>query len=548
MRSPAYDGLRALLNRPDWGAARVFCAGNTAFHLSLLVAVSLATRILYLISPAGRSLSPDEAVFGLMALKIMALEEFPIYCWQAHYAGAPVSYAAALLFKVFGIGALSLRAPMLPLALATVVLCYFVYRRLAGPAFGFAAALFVVFCPYDMLFHSSGAFGGYAELLCGTAAIIGLTRWMRERKEVDLALGWFFLLGAISGFSLYVIFLVFPAIAAFAIPAVLRADARRIPAAATFAFGAILGALPMLVYNATTGGSTVLRAAGRSLSVGRQAASEPLSSVVATVVLQKIDYLAEWFRHAPGLFGSYITPESVSVDLRMAAGYLLMGILCAFVGWALWKRRSTSDTGRTHRDFAIFVLWTVGFIWLANLTKMRHLIPLYLALPVALHALSGSHPLRRRFAIACLVGICAVNASSWVDQLKVPTAKTPFDPAHVVAAMESRGVVEFYGAYWAVYPLMFSAEGRMIGAPLLLNAGDTFTDRRPEYTARVKRATDPAYVFTAREAPLRVEFETFLQDNDIAAETLATPNATIFHNLSRPVIADLVDGKTVFTL
>lgn len=44
-----------------------------------------------------------QAVFGMMAQKIEALEEFPLYCWEAHYAGAPVAYLGAVIFHFLAV-------------------------------------------------------------------------------------------------------------------------------------------------------------------------------------------------------------------------------------------------------------------------------------------------------------------------------------------------------------------------------------------------------------------------------------------------------------
>ena len=127
---------------------------NTRFHILLIIFVVLTTRILYLLSPTGQIGDADEAVFGMMAQKIQALEEFPIYCWGAHYAGAPVSDIAAAIFYFFGSGFVQLRSAMLPAALFTPILFYFVYRELVGSSLALVSALFLVFCPFLVLRHT----------------------------------------------------------------------------------------------------------------------------------------------------------------------------------------------------------------------------------------------------------------------------------------------------------------------------------------------------------------------------------------------------------
>jgi hypothetical protein len=82
------------------------CSMNvtTKNHLVCIFLLFVAARITYLLLPVGRAGDADEAVFGLMALKIAALKEFPAFCWKAEYAGTPVSYLAAILFKISGSG------------------------------------------------------------------------------------------------------------------------------------------------------------------------------------------------------------------------------------------------------------------------------------------------------------------------------------------------------------------------------------------------------------------------------------------------------------
>ena len=66
----------------------------------------------------------------MMAQKIAALEEFPLYCWEAHYAGTPVAYLGAVIFYFFGSGFAQLRWAMILMIFPAYFLFYFIYKRL----------------------------------------------------------------------------------------------------------------------------------------------------------------------------------------------------------------------------------------------------------------------------------------------------------------------------------------------------------------------------------------------------------------------------------
>lgn len=137
-------------------------------HLFIITVLFLMTRCLFLLTPAGRFGDADQAVFGMMAQKIALLEEYPIFAWEAHYAGAPVAYIAAIIFHFFGAGYVQLRIAMMFIVFPGFFLFYFIYRRLFDSQKAFIGVLFLIFCPYLVLNFTTGAFGGYGESFVGT--------------------------------------------------------------------------------------------------------------------------------------------------------------------------------------------------------------------------------------------------------------------------------------------------------------------------------------------------------------------------------------------
>jgi len=67
------------------------------FLFIFMIVAGVALRILMVLQTV--QLDGDSAVFALMAKYIYELKEFPIFIWNAHYAGALPSYLGAFLFK-----------------------------------------------------------------------------------------------------------------------------------------------------------------------------------------------------------------------------------------------------------------------------------------------------------------------------------------------------------------------------------------------------------------------------------------------------------------
>jgi len=506
---------------------------NKKIHILLIALATITTRIIYLVSPAGQSGDADEAVFGMMAQQIAALREFPIYCWQAQYAGAPVSYFAAIIFYFFGSGFVQLHLAMLPAAFFTPILFYFIYRRMFSSVEALIGALFLVFCPFLVLRHTMAAYGGYGETYLGTALIILVSWKIQENEGISNISYWAFLLGAISGFFFYVLFLVLPAIIAFALPSIYLAKKRQNIAILPFSFGIVLGAMPMIIYNIAERGGTFVRAAGRSLSVGRDAIHTPITELIGKIVLEKLIYLKTWLASAPEMLGQYILPECFGRPILNATG-LMLGIMLIWFGVLVFVKVS-SPKKYYVRQFSIFLISLVLFQWIVGLNRARHMLPLLLIVPVALFNITENRGFLRKFAILALSLTCGLQVIGWHEKIQISF----FDPAPVVILMKEKGVKEFYGSYWTSYPIMFVSEGAIIGSPLLLPHNEILSDRRPDYTEKVRKSLSPAFIFSDDEYKLKNKFKQFLTKHHIEHESAETQHATVFFALSEPVHAEV---------
>ena len=522
----------------------ISCGNQRYVHLGIVIVCALITRIAYLYSPAGRIGDGDEAIFGLMAQQIASLAEFPIYCWGAQYAGAFVSYAAAPLFVLFGSSFVVLRLPMLLMATIASSLYYLFLERLAGPTLALVGSLVLAVAPMIVVHYTMAAYGGYGETILG----ITLLLFLAQRAEADSKDGrtgaWPWLLGLTSGFFFYTLFLILPAILAFAVPPLLAVAANRRRRIFEFLTGTLVGLSPLIIHNILEPGGTIFRAVGRSLSVGRTDLQTPYGELVWHVVIQKATYWYDWLLAAPRLFGEFVVSGRGADHIGPMAGAALIVFLLVFGIRSLARSQGLTPETLQYRRCALFLVFLIGFQWIANLDRARHLLPLILVIPVAAFALANSRRAWQRSAVAGLLLFVAVQ----VPGLLLGFQRKGFDPAPTVSHLETIGVREFYGSYHTTYPIAFVAADRFVGAPLLPPGTRLVVDRRPQYTQRVTESPSPAFIFARNEAMAEELFRTFLRDNHISFRRSADESAAVYFGFSRRVAMEVSPDGTRFVL
>jgi hypothetical protein len=535
--SSAVSGLQELKERGDSGIP---------IHMLLIFVVFVVTRGLFLFTPAGRFGDADQAVFGMMAQQIAALKEFPIFCWEAHYAGAPVAYVAAILFHFFGSGFVQLRIAMILIILPGIFLFYFIYQRLFGNMRALIAVLFLLFCPYLVLNCTMAAYGGYGESFLGAALIILLSWKIRERTVAIPMQCACFLLGLICGFFSYIQFYIIPLVLVFALPILWRLGKDRMKSALLFGLGGFIGLSPLIIHNFMFSAGTLSRAFGWMFLIGRQDISTSFPEVVGKTLVQKTSYLQDWFLNAPLMLGKYLLPTVSGQGLQIAAGWTLAAILIAYIVFSFQRFRTKEQVVFYHRQFAIYLLVFVLFQWTASLHADRHFMPIFFVIPIAIFRLMEGCLQLRKTPIVILLLLGFFQVIGWIPEFRAPR----FDPHPIVKMMEERGIREFYSSYWTGYPIMFLGEGRLIGSPMLLPFQEPFSDRRPKYTEQVRHGRDAAFVFGIAEKPLENEFLSFLQRNGIRHDTIAIDGTTIHYRLSNQVVLswNKKDRRNLFSL
>jgi len=505
---------------------------DSRIHVLIITLLFLVTRILFLYTTAGRGGDADEAVFGMMAQKIAALDEFPLVCWEAHYAGAFVSYMAAIIFYFFGSGFVQLRIAMLIITLPSVVLFYFIYRKLFDSQRAFICIILLLFSPYLVFILMISAYGGYGESFLGIALIILISWKIKEQSTEKVSCGSLcFLLGMICGFFTYIQFFVIPACLAFAFPVLWIHGESRTKSFCYFSLGGLIGLSPLIIYNMMNAGGTLTRGAARVLLIGRDDISADIITMVGNVLLEKGAYLTNWLSNAPLMLGRYAMPSVFGQTLQVVAGLALIVLFSAYIVSSLFNSRRKVSGDFYHRQFAIYLLIFMLFQWVASLKADRHFMPLFFVIPIAIFSLAERYITLRRASVIIVVVLALLNVFGWNQEFRTSL----FDPHNIVKYMEKKHIREFYSSYWTGYPIMFLGEGRLVGSPMLLPYHEPFSDRRPKYTDQVIHAEDAAFVFGIGEEQLKAQFIFFLNNHQISFQTAQVGGTTIHFQFSTPV-------------
>lgn len=502
--------------------------------LGLLLVGTAAARLAFL-RLLGDFMNGDEAVGGLMALKIADGEQFPLIFWEAHYSGAFPFYVAAATFRLFEPSLLMLRLAVLPLALAGTAAIVCAARALWGPGPALIGGLWLVLGPPLLFTYTAQAIPADPDVF----AFGGLTIWLgvrlAGRRAID-AKAWA-LLGAVAGFGVYGSPFVLPIFAGvmWALHAARGRLTKRdlVPVAAGF----VAGLSPLIVHNIMFPAASVLRLGSRVLNVSREEMAGA-SSLLALLTVKTEGYVHRLLGYPWTLVGN--VPSFLALPVwgtLVAAAVVLAAVLSPRehrrdpaagaappaspdLGWALLGRCG---------------LVVLIFSWVSGLDAVRHLFPFFLLVPMGLAALWARAPGRVRVVAA--IGLAIILVNNAVTTARDLNAGEPA-VSTLAEALAARGVRFVYTDYSIAYPLLFLSRERIIASPA---AGPTNVDRYPPYTRAVAAAPRPAYVFLrdsdasaafvremcraglpfSREAI--AEFDVYLPDRRVDPRDLALP-------------------------
>lgn len=499
----------------------------------IILLAGLLVRVAWLFTPAGYP-DADEAVFGLMALHIQQGRDYPLYCWGAHYAGALVSYLAALCYWVFGMGAVALKSATLPFAAGYLVVTYGMARLMLDERSALVALLIAAVPPTAALTMSVKATGGYPETLClgGLVLLLAFRLPAAVRSDTEMRRQ-LFLLGCVGGFGFYILPLITPylVVALWFLYRHHRASLRR-ERAGWLASGCLLGASPLLLYNVQHSGATVLRLGSRVLNVSKAEALDPGAGPMAAA-----GWIGQYVAGLPEHLAALAGNVGPLLGLEFPGGALVAwGILG---GSLLALARHQPDTGspveslRLGRWCAVFAVCVLVFAWVAGLNRPRHLVPLFSVLPLGLAVLyrlvAASRPMLAR-------GLLAAVLTGLVWMLATDASRTMVKPVEpLVQAMRQLGARSLYADYEITYLVMFASKESVLASPTAwTQAPGLLADRTPEITREVDRLPNPAYAFF-QGSDAAAWFADGLARRGISFARRPIDDFELFTNLSVPV-------------
>jgi 4-amino-4-deoxy-L-arabinose transferase-like glycosyltransferase len=473
-----------------WGPKKIL---QKWFYIWVIVAFGFGLRIL-LVLTVDRFGDADEAVFGLMALHISRLKEFPVYCWEAQYAGALISYVAALIYKILGVSPFSLKLATFPFVAGIFYTTYALGYRLGGKAVGYLSLLWVALGPSLLNLYSVKVLGGYPETLFfgNLLLLLGLSLTKHERSE-DAGTRFLWLMGFISGLAMWTLFMIIPYLVTLSLYLYKkRPDLFRWKNLFILGSSFVFGALPMVLYNIQHPMATFTRLGGRVLHVTRDDAGVKgvglLVDMVKNYASDRLGLIKETFLNLSGLFG---------LPGQGWLAWLFSGLLVIFFARFFFQRdeEPQGHPGVSRHPDARFILAsltaaTLGFAVLFGLDRSRHLFPLYTVLPVglAIGVWRWSRQSRRIAAIAFLL-LVAMNCATTIKLITVTGVP---DMDALVRELETRGIRHIYTGYHIAYPVTFLSQEKIISSP---EAGPTVTERNHRYSEEVENDPDAAYVF-----------------------------------------------------
>ena len=426
------------------------------------VAVGIGLRIWTLLSPLA-AVDADEAIAGLMAMRILDGELSPFY-WGQAYGGTQEIFLTAGLFALAGPGWVTLKVVPIVLYAGASLLTWRIGRRTIGEPAASVAGLLVWVWPAYCVWRSTKGYSFYAfGLATALFAILLVLRLKENGSRLDAVM-----LGLTVGLAWWATPLTLTLIAPACLWLLLRKPGvvTRTP---VMILGAVVGALPWLILN--------LRNHWYSLEL-----SPPLVPD-NTYINHVVGFFASGLPAALGLRISnsdrWVTGE--------VAGWTLYAISLAAFIWLLWRRPKRTEILLLVALLYPFILAMSPFAW-------YYIDPRYLffLMPiVALLFATLAHGFRSGMAVLLVGVIFSITGLVAMMTIVSPDGPTETDPPKnygvLLEALEAHKIDRVYASYWMAYPITFLTNEEVVAA----SWGHV---RYDPYNELVENAANPSYV------------------------------------------------------
>jgi hypothetical protein len=500
----------------------------------------------------------DEAVVALMARHILQGER-PLFFYGQAYMGSLDAFLVAAVFKLFGTEVWGIRFVQILLYSGTLLTTAWLGKSISGKwQVGVIAAWLLAIPTVSMTLYTTVSMGGYGEmLLIGNLVLLLTVSISRETNYQDSgirSIKWL-ALGLLSGFGLWVfgLTLVYSVPAAVFLagqsirrkspsrkstrvnPELINEGSTKSPRSHStraqtgnwvlLLAGAVIGALPWLVYAINKGFSVLLIELGGGAIAG----------------VESVSLAGQIMRHGLnlGLFGT-----TVILGLRPSWEIRWLGLPLAPLVLSFWGlvivytvRKTIQDlrSGAGSRDFSfspllsgVVIILLTGFIFspFGADPSGRYFLPI--SVVMSLFAAQAVWHWQARWGKAMVIAVCLVllfNLWGTVQSIgkKLPGVTTQIDAVtqidhsydqELIAFLRSQGEEFGYTNYWVAYPLAFLSHEELVFIPRLPYHPDlrytSRDDRYEPYQQSVADAAKAAYITTMNpvlDEMLRSEFE-----------------------------------------
>ena len=530
------------------------------FIIPVLIAAALK---FWLLSTDSIPFNSDEAIVALMA-KHINQGELPVFFYGQAYMGSLDAILVAMGFRLFGEHIWIIRVIQSILYLGTVFTLALLGKQILGTN---KAALYVgliaAIPPINISLYTTVSLGGYGEILfLGNLLLLGGIKIIKNSQyEYPRFFTWkmlFVLLWSIlAGFS----FWVFGLSLVYSVPVIIMTlsifvNSRKPGPLGVylmiFLIGAIIGAMPWILFAFGEGGTAVLA----ELAGGAIADSN--SSLLLLKPLQRFSNLillggtvifglrppwgVRWLMLPLLPFVMIFWLSAIYYDIRQLSseknkpGYLLVNLLGAvlLLGF-IFTPYGGDPSGRYFLPLIVPIV-IIGANFLVNrISKDKNIQTIILAL-ILIYNLGGTI----QSVISTPPGI-----TTQFDEI---TQINHNEIDELIEFLHSHNVIYGYTNYWVSYPLAFLSDEQILYVPRLPYHEDfRYTardDRYSPYYEVVQKSTSIGYITTNHET-LDDYLRNSFQGEDITWSEERIGDYQIFYDLSRAIHPQDIDlGKT----
>jgi hypothetical protein len=450
-------------------------AARAAWLVAGILLAGIALRIALQFPLHRYGNEADSLVTGFGAWEILA-GDLRVFVSTGYRHGALASYLAAAASILVGPGRAALAVEVLAVGILQMFVWWLALLELTGwrpREAGSARLLAFVALPSPALVYWGIYFPtGYPEQILSASLVLwcGARFWRRGGR------GELFAFAFASGFALWMSMLTLTVTIPLFVWLIWRrrAELLQLPGMALLASGAVLGALPWLLFNLRYGW----------VSFKANWAVRPASGWAALAA----NCRRLFFEVLPGLFAaapqaSPMPPPTTQGRFLGWVALALTGLVIVWLGRAIYRcRRGRERPLGPAAELlplaalaaGIAVTTALLFVFSAAATVpgniVRYVLPVFLIWPLVFAlAWEVAAPLARRgltlLALVVLVGFAAAVPWPWTSE-RLALREALAVEHQMIARLESIGIDTVFGSFWEVYPLIFESGGKLHGSTL----------------------------------------------------------------------------------